>query len=101
LCTDAARPGRHRHVRNAAAGKACAIVSPENCGFRREPAKRRTSASVVMPASCSIATNTSHGRVECPIVQSVPVRSIVLSIARSCHAPRMRAVSEIALTARD
>src|SRR3546814_3178705 len=50
-----------------------AIASGENWGLRREPAKRRTSASTSMPTSPSMPANTSHSRVEWPMVQRVPI----------------------------
>jgi hypothetical protein len=45
------------------------------CGYRREPGKRRTSATAVIDALCKISTNASIGRVECPTVQIVERRS--------------------------
>src|ERR671914_994675 len=40
-----------------------------NCGFRREPGKRRTSTSVSTPAAARVSTSSCAGRVPCPIVQ--------------------------------
>jgi repressor LexA len=42
---------------------------PLNCGFRREPGKRRTSTRVSAPAAARTATSSSSGRVPCPIVK--------------------------------
>src|SRR5438132_2003668 len=42
-----------------------------NCGFLREPGKRRTSTSVRTPASVNVATSSSSGRTPCPMVKTV------------------------------
>src|SRR5690348_15110100 len=45
-------------------------ASRPNCGCRREPGKRRTSAILSTPAPRSSATNSSSGCVEWPTVSS-------------------------------
>src|SRR5581483_6518376 len=55
-------------------------ASLSNCGCRRDPGKRRTSASDSMPYSCSRATKASALRVEWPIVQIVGSASALIGI---------------------
>src|SRR5690242_1462214 len=52
-----------------------ARVSLANCGSRRDPGKRRTSATSSMPFASSAPVSSSIERVEWPMVQTVGVTS--------------------------
>src|SRR5512146_121393 len=54
-----------------AARSAASSAGPRYCGWRREPGKRRTSATASMPYRSRRARNSGSERVECPTVQTV------------------------------
>src|SRR3954470_14835594 len=53
------------------AGRVLAKLMSLNCGSRREPGKRRTSAMAAISCDFTKVTNSSHERLEWPTVKSV------------------------------
>ena len=92
-----AAEARRMQVADAGWREEAGSASTLNCGLWRERGTVRTSTSWVTPWAASSATNSSIGRVECPIVKTLQALASSSADVQSCRCFSSRSLTLLCL----